>query len=274
MKKRVWIYIFAIVLIGSGDACAQNLANQNFNKKDEAAPAANDKAAVEDAVPADPDSLGYNDLVAMGEDQVAGTAGDESSHYTLGNTDVIDIKVLRHPEVSGQYIINNEGKIQYEFVGDIKLAGLTKEEATKALVKRLSEYIVNPDVTVTITGYNSKIVYIVGEVGHPGKVYMRGDTITVREALVQAGLPLLTGVTKRSRLITPSKNAKTRESQDVNVYALIFQGDLSQNKIMKPGDVLFVPPTFLTKTIRTLRPVAAPIGTATGAARDVAHPGL
>lgn len=227
---------------------------------------------VEQEVPVNAENLGYEDLVAMGDEQVAGVAGDESSKYTLGETDVINISVMRHPEVSGDYVLNMEGKIQYEFVGDIKLSGLIKDEASEVPTEQLSEYIVDPDVTIEIIGYNSKVVYIVGEVGRPGKVYMRGDTIIVREALVQAGLSLLTGVTKRSRLITPAEDKKTRETENVNVYALIYEGDLSENKVMKPGDVLFVPPTFLTKTIRTLRPVAAPIGTATGAARDVANP--
>lgn len=265
MRNRLWSCLLIIMLVGSNEACAQNLANQS------AQPAGTGPAAAEETA-VNAENLGYEDLVAMGEDQVAGVAGDESSKYTLGETDVINIKVMRHPEVSGDYPINMEGKIQYEFVGDIKIAGLTKEEATEAIKEHLSEYIIDPDVTMKIIGYNSKIVYIVGEVGRPGKVFMRGDTITVREALVQAGLPLLSGITKRSRLITPSADQRTRESENVNVYALIYEGDLSENKIMKPGDVLFVPPTFLTKTIRTLRPVAAPIGTATGAARDVANP--
>ncbi len=56
---------------------------------------------------------------------------DQNSNYTLGPDDVIDIVVMRHPEVSGQYTINKEGKIQYEFAGDVTLAGLTKDQAIR-----------------------------------------------------------------------------------------------------------------------------------------------
>ena len=90
---------------------------------------------------------------------------------------------------------------------------LTKEEAEKLLADKLSEYIIAPEVSIKIIGYNSKVVYVVGEVGAPGKIFMRGDTITVREALMQAGLPQLTGVTRKSRLITPSESGDAGHPQ-------------------------------------------------------------
>lgn len=193
---------------------------------------------------------------------------EEISRYTLGPADVIQVSVLRHPEVSGNYIINHEGKIQYEFVGDIEISGLTKDEAAMAIGERLSEYIVSPETSVKITGYNSKVVYVVGEVYRPGKIFMRGDTITIREALVQAGLPALTGKTRKSHLITPDETGKV-EKKYVDVYALIYEGDLRENHVMKPGDVVYIPPTFLTKAMRMIQPVATPIGTAAGTGRAV-----
>ena len=180
------------------------------------------------------------------------------SKYTLGATDVVEIVVMRHPEVSGQFPINSEGKIQYNFVGDVVISGMTKEEAAKVIANRLAEYIINPEVTIRIIGYNSKVIYVFGEVGAPGKVFMRGDTITVREALVQAGLPQLTGVLKKSWLITPSDSGKV-EKKLLDIYALMYQGDLRQNLVMKPGDVVWVPATTMTKVLRAVAPVTAPI---------------
>ena len=195
----------------------------------------------------------------------------ESSNYTLGPADVIQVSVLRHPEVSGQYIINKEGNIQYEFVGDLKVVDLKKSEVAKLIAEKLSEYIISPEVTVKITGYNSKVVYVIGEVGRPGKIFMRGDTITVREALVQAGLPLLSAKLKETQLITPSETGKI-EQEIIDLKKLLIKGDLRENLVMKPGDTLYVPPTFLTKTMRAIQPVATPIGTAAGAGRTVMTP--
>jgi len=189
-------------------------------------------------------------------------------NYTLGKTDIIDISVMRHPEVSGIYEVNSEGMVQYEFVGDLYVTGKTKNEVAEMIAARLKEYIVNPEVTVKIVGYNSKVVYVVGEVARPGKIFMRGNTITVREALMEAGLPLLSGITKRSHLITPSEQGKGSKT-NVNVHALLYEGDLRENLTMEPGDILYVPPTFLTKTMRAISPVTEPIGAAAGTGRTV-----
>lgn len=198
----------------------------------------------------------------------ANKTSPDDSKYTLGPNDIVEVTVMRHPEVSGQFPINSEGKIQYNFVGDIMISGLTKEDAAKTLADRLSEYIISPEVSVKIVGYNSKVIYVFGEVGAPGKVFMRGDTITIREALVQSGLPQLTGILKQSWLITPSEAGKV-DKKSVNVYALMFEGDLRQNFTMKPGDVLYVPPTTMTKVLRAVTPITAPIGNVAGTARTV-----
>jgi protein involved in polysaccharide export with SLBB domain len=101
---------------------------------------------------------------------------------------------------------------------------------------------------------------VVGEVGRPGKIIMRGDTITIREALLEAGLPLLTANTTHSTMFTPiAGNVKRRI---VDVDALLYKGDLRQNFIMKPGDTLYIPATFWAKATRVLNPITQPIGQA------------
>ncbi len=270
MKNKYYTYflISAFLLVFAHQGEAQNFANWT---PDNSKPPEQEETAVSTSSedPTINDILNRVAAEERGEGEEAALPVEaESSRYTLGATDVIEIDVMRHPEVSGQYFINQEGKIQYEFVGDILIAGLTKDEAADAIQKALAEYIISPEVSVKIVGYNSKVVYVVGEVGRPGKIFMRGDTITIREALMQAGLPQLTGVTRKSRLITPSESGDAN-IRKVDVYALLYEGDLRQNLDMKPGDVIYIPATFLTKTLRAIQPVAAPVGTAAGAGRAV-----
>ncbi len=191
-----------------------------------------------------------------------------SKLYTLGIDDVIAINVLRHPEVSGEYMVNNEGNIQYEFVGDLSIKNKTKKEVKEIIEQALEKYIIAPEVTVKIIGYNSKVVYVIGEVGRPGKIFIRGDTITIREALVQAGLPTLSAKASNSMLITPTEDGKPVQTK-VNVKKLLFEGDLRENLVMKPGDTLYVPPTAMAKAMRVIQPITAPITNAGGAARTV-----
>jgi len=200
---------------------------------------------------------------------VVGTASGsiaEDVKYTLGPDDVIDIEVRRHPEFSGQYTVNSEGKIEYKFVGDIVVTGLTKAELKTRLTEIVSEYIIEPEMDVSIAAYLSKVFYVVGEVGRPGKFYMRGNTVTVREALVQAGLPSGTAAMKKSRLISPDESGENNYKK-INVYKLLYEGDLTRNLQMQPGDVLYIPPTTMAKIIRVVSPVTNITGQAAGVAR-------
>ena len=182
----------------------------------------------------------------------------EATRYTLGPEDIIEIIVRRHPEFSGQYPVNAEGKIQYKFVGDIEVKGLTKTELRDLVAKILSKYIITPDVDVTIVEYKSKVIYVIGEVGAPGKYYMRADKISLREAVVQAGLPTLSAAMRRTQLIRPDKSGKPQELK-VDLYALLYEGKLNLDQEMLSGDVLVVPATLFAKIMRIVNPVAAPV---------------
>lgn len=272
MKNR-YRSLFLICFVSAG-ALAATAGAQNFAGTVTAGNLEQPPGKQEETTPRE--NAGTNPLgpepAAAAEDSDASVEIPEAiaamSHYTVGETDILEITVMRHPEVSGQFVINNEGNIQYEFVGDLNVRGLTKDQVKKLLNEKLSDYIIDPEITVKIVGYNSKIIYVVGEVGRPGKIYMEGDTMTVHEALVEAGLPLLSAKTNAGRVITPS-NSGTPLIRKVNVEKLLYQGDLRENLVMQPGDTLYVPPTFLAKTMRVIQPVAQPIGTAASTGRTV-----
>jgi protein involved in polysaccharide export with SLBB domain len=215
-------------------------------------------------------NIDLNKLPIVTPPPTAGTV-TEDVKYTLGPNDVVAIEVRRHPEFSGQYTINSEGKIEYKFVGDIVVDGLTKTELKNRIVEILSEYLIEPEVDVTIAAYLSKVYYVVGDVNQPGKFYMRGNSLGVREALVEAGLPNQAAAMRRCRLITPN-NTGRNNYVDVDVYTLLYEGNLKQNLEMQPGDVLYVPATVIAKIIRVISPVtdftAHTAGTAAGAASN------
>ena len=191
----------------------------------------------------------------------------DSVKYTLGPDDVIEVMVMRHPEFSGIFPINSEGKIQYKFVGDIDVRGQTKKQVEEKLVKVLSNYLVGPEVSVTITEYKSKYVFILGEVGQPGKYYIKSETISVRDAVVNSGLPTYSAAMRKCSLITPDKSGKVR-NRPVNIYSILYVGDLRRNIDMHPGDVLYVPATIMAKIIRVISPVATTVGLASSPAGD------
>lgn len=186
---------------------------------------------------------------------------DNPIQYTLGPDDVIEITVLRHPEFSGVYPVNLEGKIQYKFVGDIEVTGLTKKELEEKIKGIISGFVMNPEVNITILDYKSKVIFVLGDVAKPGQYFMRSDTITVRDAVVQAGLPTQSAAMRRCQLITPDKDGNAKTSV-VNLYSVLYGGNLKHNVEMRPGDVLYVPSTAMAKIMRVISPVTSPVSSA------------
>ena len=143
--------------------------------------------------------------------------------------------------------------------------GFNKNQLKDRLTEILSEYIIEPEVEVTIIAYLSKVFYVVGEVSRPGKFYMRGNTVSTREALMQAGLPTHSAALRGCRLIKPAQQGQNN-FEEFDALRLIYEGDLTENLDMQPGDVLYVPSTVIAKLIRVVSPVTNLGGQAAGAA--------
>ncbi|MFH1413998.1 MAG: polysaccharide biosynthesis/export family protein [Candidatus Omnitrophota bacterium] len=188
--------------------------------------------------------------------------------YTLGADDIIEISVMRHPEFTGIFPINKKGVIQYEFVGDIDVKGMTKQELEVKIADVLSVYVNNPQVTVTIIDFKSKVFYVLGEVTAPGKYYMRSENIPVREAVFEAGLPTHSAAMRKCQIITPTASGEP-EVKKIDLYSILYAGNLKKNINLRPGDVLYVPSTVMAKIIRVISPAASTVGIAASGPESV-----
>ena len=184
--------------------------------------------------------------------------------YTLGRDDIIQIDVRNQPEFSGAFAIGFDGKIQYNDMGDIPIAGMTKYEVQQVLEKLLQTYIRVPDVNVMILAYNSKVVYVIGEVNNPGKFIMRGDAIKLREAILAAGLPTHDAALSRIHVIKPDLNDP--RIRVINMKRILYNGKLKDDVDLYPGEIVVVPSTVLSKINDFLGTLLSPITRAASAA--------
>ena len=181
----------------------------------------------------------------------------EGKHYTLGKDDVVKITVRNQPEFSGQFIVGPDGNIQYTFVGDIKAQGLTKEELKDKITSVLVKYVKVPEVSVSILAYRSKFIYILGEVGRPGKYPMKGDAVTLRDALTESGLPTRQAALRRVYVIKPDTTKPVYKK--VDIYKLLYKGIMKNNVTLGPGDLVVVPSTVPSEINRALTTLLSPI---------------
>lgn len=188
-------------------------------------------------------------------------------NYSLGPDDVVEITVMNHPEFSGIYPINKEGKLQYKFVGDIDVNNMTKKQLEDKITEVVSRYVVSPSVNVTVTEYQSKFFYVMGAVASPGKYVMRAENITVREAVLMAGLPTGAAALRKCRIISPVKKGRIK-TRTVDLYAVLYAGKLRYNYEMKAGDILYVPQTIMAKIFSVISPVTSTVSGTTAPVTD------
>ena len=98
-------------------------------------------------------------------------AGVEKTPYVIGPSDVLAITVWKNPELSlAQVPVRPDGRISAPLVNDVQAAGMTTDQLKQVLTDKLAEYVTAPDVTVVVVQINSRRVYVLGEVQHPGPV--------------------------------------------------------------------------------------------------------
>ncbi len=157
--------------------------------------------------------------------------------YVIGPQDVLSIDVLQSKELSGNASVRPDGKITLPLVNDIQAAGLTPTELAAAIMKVLSKYVNNPQVTVKVEQINSKMVYILGEVYKPGGLPLLRK-LTVLQALALAGGPTQFANSKKIYVLRMENDKQVRYA--FNYKEAVKGKDLRQNIVLQPGDTIVV----------------------------------
>lgn len=175
---------------------------------------------------------------AGGPDAVAAPALGAGG--SLGAGDVIEVRVFGETELSGPFRISPAGAIDYFFCGQVRLAGRTATDAAEQLTRCLaSGYLKKPQVTVFQREYNSKKVFVFGEVQKPG-TFAYEDGMSVVQAVTLAG-----GFAK---LAAKNSVSVTRlvdgTAQKFPVPVEDIAHGRANNVLLLPGDIVFVPESF------------------------------
>ncbi len=156
---------------------------------------------------------------------------------TLGPGDVIEVRVYGEPELSGVYQLGRLGDVTFPLCQRVVLGGLSANGAADKLRECLGAgFMKDPQVSVLIKEYNSKKVFVFGEVQKPG-TFIYEDGMSIVQAITVAG-----GFTR-----TASRNSTsvTRRVNGQEVKVRVTVQDIALGKApnftLEPGDIVYVP---------------------------------
>jgi len=166
-------------------------------------------------------------LVAM----IAGLpAAADTAAYRLASGDELRIKVFDNEDISGEYQVDAAGNVNFPLVGQIQAAGLTVDQFSADLTRRLdADFLVDPKLSVEVL--NFRPIFVIGQVNAPGS-YSYSPGMTVRQAVALAG-----GYTRRA-----STSSMTIIRQDGTTT---LEVEVYEDSPVLPGDTIEIDRRFL-----------------------------
>lgn len=207
--------------------------------------------------------------------------------YVIEPPDLLVLEVLEAlpgRPITGERLVRPDGTISLDFYGKVYVAGLTVTEAKEKAILHLRKYLndevlglVEQDpetgemipippaesnrVFVDVTSYNSKVYYVQGDVGAPGRLPITGNE-TVLDAINYAGGLAPTASQVNIRLVRPAPaGACCEQVLPVNYAAIVYGGDPTTNYQLLPNDRLVVYRDPIIRTTLFIDRLAAPFNT-------------
>ncbi|MBC7793330.1 MAG: polysaccharide biosynthesis/export family protein [Clostridia bacterium] len=171
--------------------------------------------------------------------KAGGSAPTVTGTAVLGVGDVFDVRVFGEDDMSGTYRISPDGTIDFPLIGKVAADGETAGSLSGILATSLAKYLKSPSVSVFVKEYNSKKVFVLGQVKAPG-TFPYEQHMNIVQAVTMAG-----GFDK---LADQNATSVTRvvdgREQRMKVAVTDIGEGRAPNFELRPGDIVFVPETL------------------------------
>ncbi len=178
-------------------------------------------------------STGYAHLNAEIQDQLKAIG--------LGPGDVFEVRVYGEDTLTGLYRISEDGSIDFPLVGRIQAEGRTSREISELLGEKLRDgFLVSPSVSVYVKEYNSRKIFVLGEVNNPGTFPFTVDMNVVEAVALAGGF----SPTANHDFVVVTREVDGQETRIPVPVGKISKG-LAANLELQAGDIVYVSDTLL-----------------------------
>jgi polysaccharide biosynthesis/export protein len=167
---------------------------------------------------------------------------DEQLHqrpmYTLHTGDVIVLNYRYTPEFNQTVTVQPDGSVNLNIVGNVRVAGLSVDQARQRIVDLASARLNHPELTITLQQFEQPYVVVAGEVDHPGKFDLRDNTTALQAIMLAGGFK---DSARDTQVILFRKiNADVAEVRKLDLHNIKKTSDLERDTELEPGDMLLV----------------------------------
>jgi polysaccharide biosynthesis/export protein len=118
--------------------------------------------------------------------QLASSRERVSPEYRIGNGDVLQVSVWGEAELTKTVTVRPDGKISLPLIDEVRVAGLTTQDAQALLNQRFAQYVRSPQTSLIVAEIHSSLVYVTGKVQRPG-AYPIAGSLNVVQLIARAG---------------------------------------------------------------------------------------
>ena len=164
--------------------------------------------------------------------------------YIIGPEDMLEITVWRNQDLSRLVQVRPDGRISLPLIGDVVAVGKTPTQLTAEISTKLKDFKENPSVAIIVKEVNSYAIYVLGEVGRPGKYPLKTKTTLLQGITIAGGF---TPIAARNRLVVfrftdnSSNGNNGNEKLKASYDDIVLRDGSQQNLELKPGDTIVVP---------------------------------
>ncbi len=179
------------------------------------------------------------------------TLQERNPRYRLQPNDVVEVQYRYTPEYNGTVSVEPDGFVSLQLVGQVKIGGLTLEEASDAIVGKANTRLKDPEVTVLLKDFVKPKITVAGEVNRPGTLEIRGEMTAIEAIALSGGFK---DSAKHSQVILLRRiNPETAEVKVINIKKAMTADGIREDVALRPGDMLVVPQNLVAKIDRYVK---------------------